>query len=409
MYILVDCNNFFVSCERLFNPFLENRPVVILSNNDGCIISRSQEAKKLGVRMGEPYFKCRELCERQGVVVHSSNFELYGDISRRVMDVLADATPDIEIYSIDEAFLRISAQNFSDYCREIRSKIKQWIGIPVSLGIGPTKTLAKMANILAKTDPAGIFDLSSPVQQEEVLAKFPIGDIWGIGRRWEKQLRGLGLFTAKTLRDQDLSFIRKQMGAVGERLVLELRGISCLGIEEEEAKKSITSSRSFGKRITEIQELGEAISTYTANACRKLRAQGSCTQAICVYVEIRHGDTRSVDSRVMGFPHPTNDTLQIITAAKRCILQLFRAGEIYKKCGITLFELSPENALIPDLFEVPDPKRKRLTDAIDAINAGHGKNTVFYGAMGINPQWKTRCQKRTARYTTSWDELPIVS
>jgi len=409
MYVLVDCNNFFVSCERLFNPRLENLSVIVLSSNDGCVVARSQEAKRLGILMGEPYFKVRDLCERQRVVVYSSNFELYGDISRRVMDVLASAAPDIQIYSIDEAFLQMSQENLFAHCLEIRRKIEQWVGIPVSLGIGPTKTLAKAASKMAKKEHKGVFDLSLPALQDEVLAQFPVRDIWGVGRRWEEKLRGLGLLTAQALRDQDLSFIRKQMGVVGERIVLELRGMSCLELEEAEPNKSITCSRVFGKPVTEIKELAEAISTYSANACTKLREQGSCAQAISVYVEVRN-DSRSVYNTVAAFPIPTCDTPRVIRAAKRCILQLFRPGQIYKKCGIVLLDLLPESAVIPDLFlGTPDPKRRKLAETIDAINADRGKNTLFYGAMGVNPPWKPRSEKRTARYTTSWDELPIVS
>jgi len=414
-FVLADCNNFYVSCERLFNPRLKKRAVIVLSNNDGIVVARSQEAKDLGIAMGEVFFKIRDLCERQRVVVYSSNYQLYGDISGRVMEMLRSMAPEMQIYSIDEAFLQFSdagPERLFDDCIQMRGKILQWVGIPVSFGIGPTKTLAKAGNKMAKKKKDGVFDMRSTDVQEEVLAKFPIRDIWGIGRRWEEKLKGFGIFTAKQLREQDLPFIRKQMGVVGERIVLELRGTSCLELEEAEPNQSIMCSRSFGRAVTEESDLKEALATHAASACVKLREQESCAQAICTYLEAqtdnKTGERQSY-SAIVSFPLPTSDAPEVIRAAHECLHHLFREKQFYKKCGVILLDLIAESAVIPDLFlGSSDPKRRRLAEAVDTVNASRGKNTLFYGAMGINPQWKMRSENRSPRYTTSWDELPIV-
>lgn len=414
MIVLVDCNNFYASCERLFNPRLEKRPVIVLSNNDGCVVARSQEAKRLKIAMGEPFFKIRDLCRREGVVALSSNYQLYGDLSERVMQILAEMAPVAEVYSIDEAFLHfpasMSIEDVRERCQAIRERVKRWVGIPTSLGIAPTKTLAKAANDLAKKG-SGIFDLSDPAVQEQVLQTFPVGDIWGVGRRSEEKLRLLGAETAWQLRSLPPSQIRRKMGVVGERIVLELGGISCLKLADVQPKKNIACSRSFGKVITDLYELEEALSTYVANACIKLRQQSSCAQALCVYVETlvdpRSGSRQHFNT-TLPLPLPTNDTPRLIHAAKWCLARLFRKEERYKKCGVILLDLLPEAHVIPDLFLSHDPKRRKLAATVDALNLRYGRHTLFYGAMGINPSWKIRCERRSPRYSTRWDELAIV-
>lgn len=420
-YVLVDCNNFYVSCERLFNPRLENRAVIVLSNNDGCVVARSQEAKDLGIAMGEPFFKIKDFCERQRIIVYSSNYQLYGDISSRVMQVLTDMAPEIQIYSIDEAFLLFPAGMSIDAviaaCIAIRNRVKKWVGIPTSLGIGPTKTLAKAANKRAKKDLVnGVFDLSSPLVQEEVLKTFPIRDVWGIGARSEMRLKGLGIHTAKQFRDMDATFLRRQMGVVGERTRLELQGISCLPLEETvEMPQSITCSRSFGRSVTELAELAEALATYAASACEKLRTHQCCARAINVFLEARldaqehNGAFRQYFSTVASFPIATSDTPQVIRAAHQVLPLLYRKEMRYKKCGVVLLDLIPETSVIPDLFlGGPDPKRQRLAETVDTLNEKFGKNAIFYGAMGCEPEWKVRAESRTPRYTTSWSDLPVV-
>lgn len=414
-FVLFDCNNFYVSCERLFDPRLEGRPTIVLSNNDGCVVARSQEAKSLGIKMGEPFFKIRDFCRHRNVHVFSSNYRLYGDLSQRVMCILSEVAPDIEIYSIDEAFLtfsNIGQRALVEQCTEIRGLIKKWVGIPTSAGIAPSKTLAKIANDLAKKSPHGVFDLTSPEIQHQVLEKTPVGDVWGIGSNLSLKLNRLGIYTALEFREADPSFIRSHMGVVGERVLWELRGVSCLPLEDAKAKKSITCSRSFGRTITEASELAEALSTYVNTACLKMREQNSCTKAICIFLEAildPQTGTRRHFSTIIPFSIATNDTPQIISAAKYGLTHLFCKSQRYKKCGVILLDLMPEETVLPDLFLPPlDPKRRHLMKTVDALNARFGKNTLFYGAMGTNPQWKMRSDKCSRHFTTSWSSLAIA-
>jgi len=394
-FILVDCNNFYASCERLFNPKLEGRPIIVLSNNDGCVVARSQEAKQLGIKMGEPYFKIKTFCFYYHVAVYSSNYALYGNLSQRVMTILAQMAPEIEVYSIDEAFLTYPSSMDSNVILEqgklIQNTVKKWTSIPTSVGIGPTKTLSI---------------------REKILSKFPIEDIWGIGNGLKGRLNALGIYTASQLKEADPTLIRKKLGVVGERIVWELRGVSCLPMEKAEPRKNIACSRSFGKVVTNLTDLCEAVSTHTARACCKLRKQHSCTQALYVYLEaILDGQTgtRISSNHIIAFPSPTNDTPQVITAAKKCLSFLFRKEARYKKCGVILLDLIPEETVAPDLFiKGSNPKRRELSNTIDALNEKFGKNTVFYGAMGTNPQWKMRSDSRSPGYTTCWEELVLV-
>lgn len=414
-FILADCNNFYASCERLFNPKLDGVPLIVLSNNDGCVVARSQEAKKIGIKMGQPYFQIKDFCRQHRVAVYSSNYRLYGDLSERVMNILSEASSDIEIYSIDEAFMQCSASLSRDLifsqCIELRKKVKKWVGLPISLGIAPTKTLAKVANDLAKKDKLGVFDLSSPIIQKEVLQNYPVGDVWGIGSRFSEKLRSIGIFTAWEFKEMDPPIIRKKMGVVGERMLWELRGVSCLQLEEPKAKKSITTSRSFGKVITEKKDIEEALAAFVSTACVKLRAQGSCANALCVFLESQDGGSslRRHYNMAKTFVFPTNDTPQIISTAKQILAKIFIEKERYKKCGIILLDLIATDLVIPDLFLGGfDPKRTTLMQTVDSLNARFGKNTVFFGALGTNPQWKMRSNSRSQYNTTEWNALPIV-
>jgi len=418
-YILVDCNNFYVSCERLFDPRLEGKPVIVLSNNDGCVVARSQEAKKLGIKMGVAFFEVKNLCLHHNVEVYSSNYHLYGDISQRVMQVLSDMAHDIEIYSIDEAFLTFPAYFSNEEvlakCQEMRRVIKKWVGIPVSIGIARTKVLAKIANDLAKKDRTrGIFDLRDKAVLESVLTDYPVEEIWGIGSQLKVRLRSMGAFTAANFRDMEPTLIRKKMGVVGERMLWELRGVNCLPLEAYKAKKSISCSRSFRTIVTDPVQLSEALATHANTAAKKLREQGSLASAICIFLEAvthtPHGIFRRPFSVTAAFDLPTNDTAVMIETAKKCLPAIYLEGQQYKKCGVILLDLLPEDKVIPDLFYGSiSPKRERLMSTYDALNKRFGKNKVFFAAMGINPKWRTRSDSRSPRYTAHWAELAIAN
>lgn len=421
-FILADCNNFYVSCERLFNPKLERCPVIVLSNNDGCVVARSQEAKKLGIKMGEPYFKIREFCNQMQVVVCSSNYALYGDISDRVMNILSEKSPDIEIYSIDEAFLKYPQSTdpnllFSD-CLALRKQIKKWVGIPISIGIAPTKTLAKIAADHAKKSIKGVYSLHDSSHRKEIFLDYLVGDIWGVGRGLKERLHRIGIHTAWEFQEADPTFIRSKLGVVGERMLWELRGLSCLPLQEPSAKKSITCSRSFGRAITEESELAEALSTFASRASVKLRRQNSCAQGLSIFLEAAIQSDIAKSGR-LGFRRyygttislelPTSDTSLIITKAKECLTRIFQKNERYKKCGIILLDLIPESEVIPDLFmPLENPKKKILMQTMDSLNAQLGKEALFLGAQGISQSWKAESNRRSCPYTTQWQSLPIA-
>lgn len=415
-FVLADCNNFYVSCERIFNPKLENRPVIVLSQNDACIIARSQEAKDLGIQMGIPYFKVKDYCERAKIIVLSSNYQLYGDISERVMTVLSEFSPELEIYSIDEAFLKFP-KTFTEEelylkCLEMRRTVKKWIGIPISLGLAPTKTLAKLANSLAKKERTGIFSLVPFEKREPILKARHIEEIWGIGKGLGQRLRSMSIFNAWDFSQLDSYLVRKKIGVVGERMLLELKGIPCLGLNIPKPKKSICFSRSFGKKITSLSELSEALATYTSKACIKLRAQKSLCSAIFIFLEyILHEGDRiywQCLSSTETFRTPTNDSIEIIQIAKKGLAKVYKENN-FKKCGIVLLDLSScENSNL-DLFEKEmDPKRIRIMETIDSINSNFGKNTITFGSMGVHQRWKSRSENRSIHNTTSWKHLPIV-
>jgi len=416
-FVLADCNNFYVSCERVFNPKLEGKPIIVLSSNDGCVVARSQEAKKLGIKMGEAFFQVKDLCSRHKVLVFSSNYQLYGDMSQRVMDVLSEMAPEIEIYSVDEAFLKypgtIPSHEMYSICEENRRILKRWVGIPISFGIAPTKTLAKVANDLAKKNrDIGIFNLSDPVEREKILQKYPIGEVWGIGGRLRARLQALNIFTAGDFCKMDPVIVRRKFGVVGERMLWELRGVSCLGLAKSAPKKSITFSRSFGRAVTEKEELAEALATFVSKACIKLRSQKGCAKAMYVFLESQLSSkefVRQQFSAAVDFPMPTNDTPQMITAAKECLTQLFQENQRYKKCGVILLDIIPEAQVAPDLFLGGlNQKRSHLMHTVDAVNARFGKQSVFFGAMGVNTPWTGRIANRSGYNTTSWNRLPIA-
>lgn len=415
MFALVDCNNFFVSCERVFDPRLKDRPVVVLSNNDGCVVARSNEAKRLNIPMGIPLFKVKDLINRYHVKVLSSNFELYGDMSERVMQTIRRITDDMEVYSIDEVFLSIDDEltedhRFADYLRET---VIKHTGIPVSIGLAPSKTLAKLANYLAKTvSTTGVFSLINPKTTELYLKQLPIEEIWGVGRRLAPALKKLGIYNVYDLRYYSVKSLRQRFGVVVERMALELQGISCLHLEEASAKQSIQSSRSFGRAVTSLSELHEAISTYAAKACEKLRAQGLVVQVVCVYLRTSRYQVeteRHVCDKTINLEMATDDTRVIITHAKRMITKLFCQGYRYSKCGIILLNLLDKASMQRDLFsQMSSWSETKLMQTVDNINQKYGRATLTLAAEGLVKPWIMKSGSRTPRYTTRWHELPKV-
>lgn len=414
VFALVDCNNFYVSCQRVFDPKLQNRPVVVLSNNDGCIISRSNEAKQLGIPMGAVYFQYRPLCEKNNVAVFSSNYELYGDMSQRVMTCIRHFCPDIEVYSIDEAFLCLDAipGEPSSFCAMIHEKVKMWTGIPVSIGIGPSKTLAKVANKITKQQKIsnGVFDLRDPQMQDAVLSEFEVNDVWGVGQRLTKKLARLGITTAQYLRDSPPAKIRKHFGVTLERTLWELRGVACQNLEKFKMNKNIVSSRSFGKSLIELTDLEEAVSYYTAIACVKLRKQRAKAQGIYVFLQnnIFNTHEKSYNNGILhGLSYPSADTRLIIQTAKRLLKKIYIPHLHYKKAGVMLMDILPDNICQYDLLintRVQD-KSDRLMQTLDEVNNKMGRQSLFIAAEGISPGWKIRAHRKSGRYTTQWSEI----
>jgi DNA polymerase V len=418
VFALADCNNFYVSCERVFRPALEGVPVVVLSNNDGCIIARSDEAKALGFAMGDPYHLNREKLARHGVAVFSSNYALYGDMSRRVMDTLGMFTPEIELYSIDEAFLNLAGferRGLTAYAQQIRATVRRHTGIPVSIGLGPTKTLAKVANYVAKARPDtdGVCNLSG-ADMDHALAEIEVGEVWGVGPRWAKWLEGQGIATALDLKRADPKAIRRKMTVVGERIVYELNGRSCLPLElVTPPRQGLTVSRSFGQPLTALHPIKEALVQFTGRAAEKLRRQGFMAAQVMVFVTTnRFSATRPLyaNSATVTLPYPTDFTPDLVEAAAGLLETLYRPGFHYQKCGVMLLDLSPGTIVQADLFDPRDRARQeRLVRALDASNTDYGARTVHVGDIGgSRPAWAMRQAFRSPRYTTNWQELPVM-
>lgn len=402
-----------MSCERIFQPGLEKKPVIVLSNNDGCIISRSNEAKQLGLPMGAPFFKWEQFCKKNHVAVFSSNYELYGDISRRIMRLLKQDFHSMEIYSIDEAFLYLHDENSMAEVAKIRKKIKKYIGIPISIGVGRTKTLAKIANHLAKQETKAELFILNNDNIEKILPCINVSKIWGVGRRLAEKLYQLDITTADHLYRADPKYLRAHFNVVMEKIVYELRGTACLSLENIQPRKQIISSRSFGNAVTELVSLEEAISHYAAIAAEKLRRQKSLCQALTVFMQInvfQQEISRYEASMVFPFSSPTADTRNIIRAAKKCIRDIYRKGYRYHKVGIILLDLIPASFKQHDMLMIDkEEKSNRLMKMIDKINQHQAKEVIFYCAEGIDRKWQMRCDRRSPRYTTRWDELPRVT
>jgi DNA polymerase V len=419
MFALVDCNNFYASCERVFNPKLKGRPIVVLSNNDGCVIARSAEAKALGIDMGGPFFKIKDILARHNVAVYSSNYTLYGDMSGRVMDTLAQFSPDVEIYSIDEAFLCL--KGFADLpalAGNIRATVRQWTGIPVSVGIAPTKTLAKLANHTAKKNPAynGTCVLSSPADWLPVLANFEVRNIWGIGGQYAKMLNARGVDTALKFAQLPDTWLRKHMSVVGLRTAQELRGVSCIELElQADPKKGITVSRSFGKRITAFTELQEALASYVSRAGEKLRRENLQAKYMLVFMHTSPHATDKVKDPFyapqMSFalPQHTNYTPELVHYATWALRKMYKSGYRYMKCGVILTDLVEAGAATLDLFDTRDTgQQDKLMKAMDSLNSRWGQRTAFYAATGVTREWVGASTLRSRNFTTDWNSLMQV-
>lgn len=417
---LVDCNNFYVSCERVFHAALQNKPVVVLSNNDGCIVARSNEAKRLGIKMGQPIFQCQDIIHRHHVQVFSSNYSLYADMSKRVMKVLSQFSSRIEVYSIDEAFLGLTHddhENLTELGQQIRARVLQYTGIPVSVGLAPTKSLCKIATETAKkqADCEGVVNLCNLDEPEldHYLAAIPVEEVWGIGRKYALFLTNYGITTARDLKYADEKWIRRHLTIVGERIVFELRGTACLPLESESKnKKGIMCSKTFGREITSFQELQEAIATYTARAAEKLRQQETQAAALSVFVQTNRFNTAIpyyTNSFDIPLPYPTSFTPDLIRHALTGLKAIYREGYHYKKAGVYLSKIVPEEHVQPDLFgefSLHDHYRQaRFMFILDALNTIYGRDTLFFAVQGIARPWKMHQSRLSSRFTTQWSEI----
>ena len=413
---LIDCNSFYVSCERLFKPSLIKKPVIVLSNNDGCIISRSSEAKDLGIKMGEPYFKAKKIITESNVHVFSSNYSLYGDISRRVMKTLKHFAPEMEIYSIDEAFLNLSIvpdNEILQFGKKIRDTVLRWVGIPTSIGIATTKTLSKIANHIAKKEKSGVVSLVNKKNIDRILEKIEIRDVWGVGRQLSKFYINNGIFNANQLKNISNNWIKKNSNVLGSRTAMELRGASCISLEITQSKrKSCCVSRSFGKKVERLQELEESITNHCLNAAEKIRSESLLTKSITIFIrtspfqkmEIHYSNSKTID-----FPIATDNSIEIVKSAILGLKLIFKKGYKYQKSGIILSGLYESKSYNNNLFSsTKDKKTKDLMRSIDYTNFRYGRSTLSLAVALSKKKWKTKKQYFSKIDTTNFDCLPTV-
>ena len=412
---LIDCNSFYVSCERLFNPKIRRLPVVVLSNNDGCIISRSNEAKALGIKMGEPYFKARNIIIKNNVQVFSSNYSLYGDISRRVMRTLKRFNSKIEVYSIDEAFLDLS--NFSDkdvkdVGKEIRNTVLQWTGIPTSIGIAETKTLSKVANHIAKKQKSGVVSLVNIKDLDPILEKVEVRDIWGVGKQLSKFYIKNGIYNAKQLKNASNTWIKKTKNVLSSRTAMELRGVPCIEIETKQAKrKSCCVSRSFGKKVEKLRELKESVTSYCLNAAEKIRSESLVSKSITVFIRTSPFQNKGIfysNSKTIDFPIATNNSIEIVKNALTGLDLIYKDGFKYQKAGIILSGLSDSEKGNSLFKSTKDEKIKNLMQSIDNTNYRYGRSTISLASAGINKKWSMRRQYSSKIDTADFYSLPKI-
>lgn len=416
MFALLDCNNFFASCERVFDPRLDGKPIGILSNNDGCVISRSAELKALGVEMGTPFHELQPLIKRHGIIVRSSNYALYGDMSRRVMCVLAEFSPDVEQYSIDEAFLALNLSAGADYFEygtKIRECVTQWTGIPVGVGFAPTKTLAKLANHIAKKRPEGVFVL--PDDPFPVIGRLPVDEVWGIGRRLAVKLQQMGIRAIDQFCAMEQSDIRKRFNVNLARTQLELRGTPAVQeVDPEDASQSISCSRSFGTEVTELADLSEAVSSYAAQAAVKIRREKLLATAANVYFQLRPEYSPvalpgGFSDQTVVFSQPLSATSDILRELAPVLPRIYQKERRYKKAGIVFFGLVSATQVQQDLFApTTDESKNKLYSVIDELNRKFGRNTVFHLSEGVSRPWTMKREYLSPNYTTSWDDIPTA-
>ena len=411
---LVDCNSFYVSCERLFNPKIQKKAVVVLSNNDGCVISRSREAKDLGIKMGEPYFKVKELVKKNKVEVYSSNYALYGDISRRVMKVLKTFSPKVEIYSIDEAFIDLSfidEKGVEDYGREIRSRVLKWTGIPTSVGIASTKTLSKVANHIAKKEKAGVIYLNTNI--DEKLKKFPIEDVWGVGKQLSKFYRKNNISNAYDLKNVSNTWVKKGTNVLGAKTAMELRGIPCIDLQiDQEKRKNCCVSRSFGRKVKDLNELEESVITHCLNAAEKIRADDQIAKTITVFIRTSPFDKNRryySNSKTIDLAIPTSNSIELIKNAVKALTDIYKYGYAYQKAGIILSGLKDANQNDQNLLTpLLENKSKKLMKAIDYTNTKYGRYAISIAQAGLSKGWKMRREHSSKIDTASFDSLPKI-
>ncbi|MBP5504795.1 MAG: Y-family DNA polymerase [Bacteroidales bacterium] len=414
---LCDCNNFFVSCERVFRPDLERRPVMVLSNNDGCVVARSNEVKALGIKMGTPLFQVRDLVKKHNIAVFSSNYQLYGDMSHRVMNILRKAAPSIEVYSIDEAFLNLDEMpmdKLQPFARDLSARIRREVGIPVSIGVSPTKTLAKIASKLCKQYPAlkGGCLMYRTQDVEKVLATFPAGDIWGIGRKSNAKLHSMGVESALDFYNLPPAEVYRTFTVTGLRTWKELHGEPCIGFEDVQPdRQTVCISRSFAKEMTTLEELDAAVSTFTGKVAEKLRAAKQCAQQMSVFIltnRFREDAPQNFQMKTTLFEVATDDTLEMSERAAQMLRQIFRRGFAYKKAGVMVTKLTPKRGVQQSFMDTLDrDRRAQLMDAIDAINRTEGNYTVRLASQGEMDQFSARTMT-SRKFTTSWDEIMEV-
>ena len=414
---LVDCNSFYVSCERLFNPSIIRKPVIVLSSNDGCVISRSTEAKALDIKMGEPYFKVEKIVKKNDVKVFSSNYSLYGDISRRVMKTLKQFSPQIEIYSIDEAFLDLSSIKDEDLLEcgnKIRKTVLKWTGIPTSIGIAVTKTLSKAANYVAKKEKSGIVNLINSKQIDEILSKININNVWGVGPQLTKFYIKNGIKTAYQLKNMHNSWIKKNTNVFGSRTAMELKGIPCASLEiYQEKRKNCCVSRSFGRKVTKLEELDESITTHCLNAAEKIRSDNQTTKRITVFIRtspFQKDKNYYANSKDIDLPIKTNDSIELVRQALIALRYIYREGYKYQKTGIILSKLNDSNIYKENLFSSinNEEKRKKLMKAIDYTNIKYGRQALSIAQAGLKKKWNIKKQHSSKIDTACFDFLPVV-
>ncbi len=414
MFALVDCNNFYASCERLFQPKLRKQPIVVLSNNDGCVIARSNEAKPF-VPMGAAAFEYKSVFEKNNIHVFSSNYALYGDMSSRVMQILTEHSPEIEIYSIDEAFLKFDGFehhfDLNEYGKKMRHTVTKGTGIPVSIGFAPTKALAKVANKIAKKFPdrtESVYVIETDEKRIKALKWTKVEDVWGIGRQHAKRLSQIRIKTAYDFTLLSEEWVRKHMSIVGVRLQKELQGFSCLEMEQPESKKNIATTRSFDKNYTDFETVKERVTTFAVTCAEKLRKQKSCCNALMVFIHtngFRKDLPQYSRNYVLKLPFPTNSNIELTKFANFALQKIFKEGYAYKKAGVIVMDFTPENVTQTTLYESTNPKHKQLMEMVDKINDSIGRKKVKLASQDVDRTWKMNQEKLSPRYTTRLDEI----